>query len=62
LTETYKLAIADLVRDGYAPERVTDPLYVLDATAKRYVPLTPDALCRLGLDATAAHDAGAHRG
>lgn len=49
LTDTYKLGLADLKRQGYAPERVGDPLYVLDAAARRYVELTDSTLARLGL-------------
>ncbi|MBK7952214.1 MAG: long-chain-acyl-CoA synthetase [Deltaproteobacteria bacterium] len=49
LTDTYKLGLADLKQQGYAPERVGDPLYVLDAAARRYVELTEAALARLGL-------------
>ena len=63
LTETYKLAMADLARDGYSPERVADPLYVLDVAAERYVALTPEALARLRLPLPVAeHDAGGNRG
>jgi fatty-acyl-CoA synthase len=63
LTETYKLAIADLARDGYSPELVADPLYVLDPTARSYVPLSTDTLTRLGLPAPAtAHDTGVNHG
>ncbi|MFO0691630.1 MAG: AMP-binding protein [Myxococcota bacterium] len=49
LTDTYKLGLADLERQGYDPARVTDPLFVLDAAARCYVPSTPATLARLGL-------------
>lgn len=49
LTETYKLGLAALKREGYASDRVDDPLFVLDAKAEAYVPLTSDSLTRLGL-------------
>jgi len=46
LTATFKLRKIDLQRDGYDPTRVAEPLYVRDADAGRYVPLTAAALER----------------
>lgn len=54
LTSTFKLRKIDLQRAAYAPARCGgDPLFVRDPAAARYVPLTPDALERLGLPASA---------
>ncbi len=39
LTETFKQKKQDLVRDGFDPSRVTDPLFFRDASAGSYVPL-----------------------
>jgi fatty-acyl-CoA synthase len=39
ITGTFKLRKVDLVRDGFDPERIPDPLYVLDAAQNRYLPL-----------------------
>jgi fatty-acyl-CoA synthase len=36
----------DLQRDGYDAARVSDPLFVRDDAAGRFVPLTPGALAR----------------
>lgn len=50
LTSTFKLRKIDLQRAGYAPSRCGgDPLFVRDPGAACYVPLTADALERLGL-------------
>jgi fatty-acyl-CoA synthase len=50
LTSTFKLRKIELQRAGYAPARCAgDPLYVRDPARRSYVPLTPDALERLGL-------------
>ena len=49
LTATFKLRKIDLQRDGYAPARVAEPLYVRDEAARCYVPLTDAALARLGI-------------
>jgi len=57
LTETYKMGTAEMKRQGYARELIPDPIYVLDGVAGRYVPLTDEALRRVGLppsDATPA--------
>ena len=51
LTTTFKLRKIDLQRAGYDPGRTPDPLFVRDARAARYVPLTTAALAGLGLAA-----------
>jgi fatty-acyl-CoA synthase len=47
LTTTFKLRKIDLQRAGYAPERGGDALWVSDARAGCYVPLTAAALAAL---------------
>jgi fatty-acyl-CoA synthase len=47
LTTTFKLRKIDLQRAGYDPERSGDALWVSDARAGSYVPLTPAALAAL---------------
>ena len=49
LTTTFKLRKIDLQRAGYDPARGRDPLFVRDARAGRYVPLTAAALAALGI-------------
>jgi len=49
LTPTFKLRKIELQRAGYDPKRTTDPLYVRDAQAGRYVPLTDASLSALGI-------------
>ena len=34
--------IVDLVRQGFDPSFISDPLYVLDSASGRYEPLTPE--------------------
>jgi fatty-acyl-CoA synthase len=46
MTGNYKLRKVDLQREGFDTALVTDPLYVRDDVARRYVPLTPEALAR----------------
>jgi fatty-acyl-CoA synthase len=46
MTTTFKLRKVDLQRQGYDPAAVSDPLFVRDDHAGRYVPLTPDAVAR----------------
>jgi fatty-acyl-CoA synthase len=46
MTGNYKLRKVDLQREGFDTALVTDPLYVRDDGARRYVPLTPEALAR----------------
>ncbi|MBS0377558.1 MAG: long-chain-acyl-CoA synthetase [Proteobacteria bacterium] len=49
LTTTFKLRKLELQRAGYDPERIGEPLYVRDARAGCYRPLTPAALAALGI-------------
>lgn len=46
MTTTYKLRKVELQRYGFDPAQVSDPLYVRDEHAGRYVPLTPEAVAR----------------
>ncbi len=39
-TSTFKFRKVDLVEEGFNPEKITDPLYVLDRKAGTYIPLT----------------------
>lgn len=49
MTTTFKLRKVDLQRSGYDPALCRgDPLFIADPQAGRYVPLTPEALDRLG--------------
>ncbi len=50
MTTTFKLRKVELQREGYSPDLVHgDPLFVVDPAAGAYVPLTADALARLGI-------------
>lgn len=49
ITPTFKLRKVDLQRQGYNPGNFTDPLYVLDETARAYVPYSKEALQKLGV-------------
>jgi fatty-acyl-CoA synthase len=49
LTSTFKLRKIDLQRSGYDPTRTRDALYVRDAQAGRYLPLTATSLAGLGI-------------
>ncbi|WP_380875008.1 long-chain-acyl-CoA synthetase [Sphingomonas sp. DBB INV C78] len=50
MTTTFKLRKVELQREGYSPDLVHgDPLFVVDPAAGTYVPLTADALARLGI-------------
>jgi fatty-acyl-CoA synthase len=49
LTSTFKLRKIDLQRSGYDPRRTSDALFVRDAQAARYVPLTEASLAALGI-------------
>jgi hypothetical protein len=40
ITGTFKLKKADLVKDGFDPGRIDDPLYWFDPARARYEPLT----------------------
>jgi fatty-acyl-CoA synthase len=46
-TETFKQKKHELVRDGFDPERVKDPLFVLDVNSGCYRPIGADAHARL---------------
>lgn len=46
-TGTFKEKKIDLVKEGFDPETVTDPLYYLDPAAKRYEPLGADGFQRI---------------
>ena len=41
VTGTFKFKKVDLKREGFDPEAITEPLYVLQERSKGYVPLTP---------------------
>jgi fatty-acyl-CoA synthase len=49
VTSTFKLRKVDLQREGYDPDRVRDPLFVIDEKAGRYVPLDRASLARAGI-------------
>ncbi len=49
LTTTFKLRKIDLQRAGYDPARITDSLYVRDARAGTYLPLTAASLAALNI-------------
>jgi fatty-acyl-CoA synthase len=49
LTTTFKLRKIDLQRAGYDPVRAGDPLFVRDARAGRYLPLTEASLAALNI-------------
>ncbi len=49
LTGTFKLRKVDLQREGYDPARMSDLVFVRDPEAATYVPVTPEALRRLGI-------------
>ena len=53
LTSTFKLRKIDLQRSGYDPARTRDALYVRDAQAGCYVPLSAASLAALGIAAFA---------
>jgi len=53
-TSTFKLRKVDLQREGYDPAQVPEPLFVRDEAARAYVPLTSEALERLGIPAFVA--------
>ena len=60
LTGTFKPRKLELVREGYDPAKVTDPLYLDDARSGAYVPLDPRTACR-NLGRTAAPLGGLRR-
>ena len=47
VTGTFKHRKVELVKDGYDPKTVKDPLFFLDPVDSQYVPLTPDLYDRL---------------
>lgn len=50
MTSTFKLKKVQVQREGYDPAAVGgDPLFVADPQAGTYIPLTPEALDRLGI-------------
>ncbi|XP_055979804.1 long-chain fatty acid transport protein 3 [Sorex fumeus] len=46
-TETFKQQKVRLAQEGFDPSTVSEPLYVLDATAAAYLPLTAAQYCAL---------------
>lgn len=40
VTSTFKQRKVELVKEGFDPKLVSDPLYCMDPTKKTYVPLT----------------------
>ena len=42
VTGTFKQRKVDLVRQGFDPASISDPLYFLDSVSGRYEPLTPE--------------------
>jgi len=57
MTSTFKLRKVDMQRQGYAPDKFNDPLYVRDEAASDYLPYTLDVLARNGLPPFAGEDA-----
>ncbi len=49
LTSSFKLRKIDLQRDGYDPKRSADPLFVRDAKAGTYLPVTDASLKALAI-------------
>nr|WP_314529693.1 long-chain-acyl-CoA synthetase [uncultured Pseudomonas sp.] len=49
LTASYKLRKVDLQRQGYCPDRCSDPLFIRDEQAGTYVPYSAQVLARVGL-------------
>ena len=49
ITSTFKLRKFELQRDGYDPQRIRDPLFVRDPSARDYVPVNAKNLARLSL-------------
>src|ERR1700738_229963 len=46
-TETFKQKKQELVRDGFDPRRVTDPLFFKDPKSSAYRPIDADAYARI---------------
>ncbi|MCX2900558.1 long-chain-acyl-CoA synthetase [Pseudomonas mandelii] len=49
LTASYKLRKVDLQRQGYCPDRCSDPLFIRDEQAGTYLPYSAQVLARVGL-------------
>jgi fatty-acyl-CoA synthase len=49
LTVTFKLRKVDLQAAGYSPDKIADPLFVLDRELETYVPYSHAALKKLGV-------------
>ena len=49
LTDTYKVGIAAMKRQGYSRQHVQDPIFIVDRKTQTYVKLTDDALREAGL-------------
>ena len=49
MTTTFKLRKGAVQREGYDPALTGEPVFVVDTAARTYVPVTPDALERLGV-------------
>ena len=47
ITGTFKHRKVELVKEGFDPSALSDPLYWLDPESKTYKPLTPDAYAKL---------------
>ncbi|MGH0033280.1 MAG: long-chain-acyl-CoA synthetase [Myxococcota bacterium] len=47
VTGTFKIRKVELVREGFDPSLVSDPLYVRDEKAGAYVPLTPEVFAEI---------------
>jgi fatty-acyl-CoA synthase len=47
ITGTFKHRKVELVKEGYDPRTVADPLYFLDPVDSQYVALTPELYDRL---------------
>jgi fatty-acyl-CoA synthase len=43
VTGTFKLRKVDLVKEGFNPRAISDPLYWFDPAQQAYIPLSPDA-------------------
>jgi fatty-acyl-CoA synthase len=48
MTGTFKIRKVDLVREGFDPGAISDPLYLRDEKAGAYVPITPEIFRAIG--------------
>ena len=48
VTSTFKHRKAELMREGFDPSAVADPLYIADARAETYAPLDAARFARIG--------------